>query len=139
MPRVRIPRPFAAIAVGSAVACSADPIVLCACSQVPPHTVVYGSVTDPSGEPVQGATVRMEAGVSTCEPVSETLEAATDAAGRYRLFVIRTTAAEQCVRLAALAPAASGWRGSDTVQFAIPPLQALGSDSVRRDIALRAP
>jgi hypothetical protein len=139
MPRVRIPRPFAAIAVASAVACGTDPVVLCACSMVPPHTLVYGSVTDPSGAAVQGATVHLEAGLSTCQPLSETLEVATDAAGRYRLHVVRTTGAEQCVRLAALAPPASGWRNSDTAQFAIPPLQAIGTDSVRRDIALRAP
>ncbi|HYR07039.1 MAG TPA: carboxypeptidase-like regulatory domain-containing protein [Longimicrobium sp.] len=139
MPRFRLPRPFAAIAVASAVACGTDPIVLCACSIPAPYTLVYGNVTDPTGAPVPDATVRLESKLADCQTASESVQVATNAAGRYRLHVIRTGTGEQCVRVAALAPPASGWRNSDTVQFSIPPLREIGADSVRRDIALRTP
>ena len=83
--------------------------------------------------------MRLESRLADCQAASESLQVSTDATGRYRLHVIRTGTGEQCVRVAALAPPTSGWRNSDTVQFSIPPLQQIGRDSVRRDIALRAP
>lgn len=141
MPRIRVPRPFAAIAVASAVACGTDPIVLCACSMPAPHTIVHGRVTAPSGQGVQGATVHLDMGPTDCQGMGGTVPAPTDAEGRYATAVLPTgNYAEQCIRLWALAPAGSGLRNSDTVQFTIPtPRTTTGADSVRRDIALRAP
>lgn len=140
MPKIRIRRPFAAIAIASAIACSGDPIVLCACSQVPPHTVLHGSVKTPSGEGVDGATVHLNVGPPDCQTVASASSAPTDAAGRYAAAVIATgNYAQQCVRLWALAPAGSGLRNSDTLQLSLPTAQNAGADSVRRDIALRAP
>lgn len=138
MSRIRIPRPFAAIALAAAVACGGDPIVLCACSFPAPEVAVYGSVADPDGLPVDGATVHLTIGPPGCASVAGSVNGPADAAGRYRLSVFRTgDYAEQCIRLWALAPVGSGWRGSDTLQFNLPTPQALSADSVRRDLALR--
>ncbi|MBW3571613.1 MAG: hypothetical protein KY467_10945 [Gemmatimonadetes bacterium] len=140
MPRIRIPRPFAAIALAAAVACNADPVVLCACSVVPPYTVVYGHVTGPAGEAVAGARVHALVGPAGCGSAADSAHAPADAAGRYRLPVFATGAdAEQCVRVTALAPAGSGLRAADTVRFAVATPRGFPADSVRRDVALRAP
>lgn len=139
MPRIRPGRPFAAIAIASAVACSGDPVALCACTLAPPHTVLYGRVTAPSGDGVQGATVHLDVGPPGCQTVASASSAPTDEAGRYTTGVMATGGyAEQCVRLWALAPAGSGLRDSDTLQFSLPTARNAGADSVRRDIALRA-
>jgi hypothetical protein len=125
MPAIRTRRAFAAIAIASAIACSGDPIVLCACSRVPAHTVLYGSVKAPSGEGVEGATVHLNVGPPDCQAVASASSAPTDAAGRYTAGVIATGGyAEQCVRLWALAPPGSGLRNSDTLQFSLPPHRA---------------
>ncbi|HEX6372089.1 MAG TPA: hypothetical protein VF006_24410 [Longimicrobium sp.] len=140
MPGLRIPRPFAAIAFASAVACSGNPLDLCACSQVPPSTLLYGYVTAPSGEGVEGATVHMSVGPEDCGSVGYSFHGPTEAGGRYRAPVLRDgDDPRQCIRLWALAPVGSGLRSSDTVQFTLPTPTAISSDSVRRDIALRAP
>lgn len=140
MPRIRIPRPLAAIAFAAAVACSADPLVLCACSRVPPHVILHGSVTAPSGQGVAGATVHLTVGPPDCQAAAGSFDAPTDAAGKYAAPVFRTgDYAQQCLRLWALAPAGSGLRNSDTLQFLLPTPRDVSADSVRRDIALRAP
>jgi hypothetical protein len=100
MPRIRVPRPFAAIAVASAVACGTDPLVLCACSMPPPHTILHGRVTAPSGAGVQGATVHLDTGPTDCQGMGGMAPAPTDAEGRYVTAVLPTgNSAEQCIRL----------------------------------------
>lgn len=138
MRRIRFPRPLAAIAFAAAVACTGEPLALCACSRVPPHSILYGTVTDPSGAGVQGATVHLEVADADCQTARAALQGPTDGAGRYRLPIDRTGGgAVQCVRLSATAPAGSGFRNSDTTQFTIPAPEGFGTDSLRRDIALR--
>jgi hypothetical protein len=137
MSRIRIPRPFAAIAIVSAVACSADPIVLCACSQVPPHTILYGSVTGPAGQVVPGTAVRVLVGPPDCgggSPASVLM----DEASRYSAMIVPTGGyTQQCIRVWATAPAESGFRDSDTLRLTLPTPASAGADSVRRDVVLR--
>lgn len=140
MRAIRIPRPFAAIAFAAAVACNADPIVLCACSMPAPYSIVYGEVKDPSGGGVEGATVHLEAGPVSCQSMGHAFGGPTGAGGRYRAPVLRTgDYPQQCVRLWALAPVGSGLRNSDTVTLTLATPGSAAADSVRRDIALRAP
>lgn len=140
MPKIRIPRPFAAIAFAAAVACNADPLVLCACSMPGPYSIVYGNVTAPTGQAVPGAAVRVEVGPPDCQSVAASFDGNTDATGRYRAGISRYGEfAEQCIRVFAMAPTGSGYRNSDTTQFALAAPTRAGADSVRRDVALRAP
>ncbi len=140
MPKVRIPRPFAAIAFAAAVACNADPIVLCACSMPAPHTLVYGRVTAPTGEGVVGAAVHLEVGPPDCQTAGAAFSGFSDAGGRYRAAVFDVTdGTQQCVRVWALAPVGSGYRDSDTVTITLATPVSATADSVRRDVALRAP
>lgn len=140
MPRVRLPRPLAAIAFAAAVACTSNPLDLCACSLPGPHSLVYGRVTDPAGQAVPGATVHLSVASPDCAAVGHVASGPVDAAGRFRLMVFQTGAyAEQCIRLWASPPAGSTWRGSDTTVFAMPTPIKVPADSVRRDVALRAP
>jgi hypothetical protein len=137
--RIRIPRPFAVIAVASAVACGTDPIVLCACSMPAPYAILYGFASGPSGQVVPGTSVSVQVGPPDCQGGSVQSWAA-DEAGRYRAPIIATgDYAQQCIRLWSLAPGGSGFRNSDTVQFTLPTPRTADADSVRRDIALRAP
>lgn len=138
MPRLRILRAFAVVAF--VAACNAlNPTDTCACSRVPPHTLVYGRVTDPAGAAVPAATVRVEAGPASCQAFGLTGEVQTDAAGTYRIGVTGDNPnLDQCVRLSARPPAGSALRSSDTLQFTIAAVR-LPPDSVRRDVALRAP
>ncbi|HEU0302008.1 MAG TPA: carboxypeptidase-like regulatory domain-containing protein [Longimicrobium sp.] len=140
MPRIRIPRPLAAIVFAAAVACTSMPLDVCACTLPPPHTILYGNVTDPSGQGVPGATVHMEVGPPGCQTAAAVQDAPTDATGRFRLGVFRTGEyAEQCIRLTAQAPAGSGLQSSEVAQLTLATPQRLPPDSVRRDLALRAP
>lgn len=136
---IRIPRPFAAIAFAAVVACTSTPTALCGCSMPGPYSVLYGRVTDPAGTPVAGATVHWEAGPAGCATIAGAQNVPVDASGVYRVGVFLVgEGAEQCVRLAALPPAGSALRGSDTLQLTIPTPRALPADSVRRDLVLRA-
>lgn len=140
MRRIRVPRPFAAIAVAAAVACNGDPAVLCACSVPAPYSILYGNVTDPSGHGVLGAIVHLDVGAPDCQTALQSFDAPTDATGRYRAPVSATGSyAEQCVRVFARAPAGSGFRDSDTARLTLPTPSTLPPDSVRRDLVLRAP
>jgi hypothetical protein len=140
MPRIRIPRPFAAVALLAGVACSVNPVDLCSCTLPTPYTIVYGLVTDPAGAPVAGAGVQVEVGGPGCQAMERGPETPTDAAARYRTGVTPTgSAAGMCVRLSARPPAGSPLRGSDTVQLTLPTPTTLPADSVRRDLVLRAP
>jgi hypothetical protein len=139
MARFRLPRPFAAITVASAVACGTDPIVLCACSMPAPYAILYGFATGPSGQVVPGTSVSVQVGPPDCQGGS-VQSGATDQTGRYRTFITATgDYPQQCIRVWALAPAGSGFRNSDTVQLTLPTPRTADADSVRRDIALRAP
>lgn len=140
MPRIRISRPFAAIAFAAAVACTSNPVALCGCSMPGPYAVVYGRVTDPAGTPVAGGTVHWETGPAGCGSIAGSQDVPVDASGIYHVGVSAAgEGAEQCVRLAALPPAGSTLRSSDTVQITIPTPRTLPADSVRRDLVLRAP
>lgn len=139
MNRIRIPRPFAAIAFAAAVACSSDPIVLCACLMPRPSVTLYGTVTDPDGLAVDGATVHVTVGPPGCGTVAASENEPTDAGGWYSFPVFGTgNYAEQCVRVWAMGPVGSSWRGSDTVRLTLPTPQTSAADSVRRDLVLRA-
>jgi hypothetical protein len=143
MPRIRVPRPFAAIAFAAAVACTSTPTALCGCSVPGPYALVYGRVTDPAGTPVAGGTVHWQmgtAGTAGCAAIAGSQGVPVDESGVYHVGVFPVgEGPEQCVRLAALPPAGSPLRGSDTVQIAIPTPRTVPSDSVRRDLVLRAP
>lgn len=138
MPRTRIPRLLAVSAF--VVACELHPVDTCACSLPPPYDIVYGTVTAPGGGAVAGATVQADVGGPECQSSVERESLYSDAAGRYRIPVFHTGGyAQQCIRLVALAPAGSGWHDSDTVRFTMPTPQSHPPDSVRHDLALRAP
>lgn len=143
MPRTRIPRPFFLLAVTLAVACTADPTGLCACSPAPDEAIVYGRVTVPGGGPAVGVTVRGEIGPRGCEPWADGWQATTGANGRYRLSVYRDGGygygPEACQRVFAAAPNDSGLRGSDTVPLVVQFRPSPPPDSVRIDLVLRAP
>ncbi len=139
MPRIRIPRPFAAIAFAALVACTSTPTALCGCSMPGPYSVLYGRVTDPAGTPVAGATVHWETGPAGCATIAGSQSVPVDASGVYHVGVFPVgDGAEQCVRLAALPPAGTVLRSSDTVQITIPTPRSLPADSTRRDLVLRA-
>jgi hypothetical protein len=55
---MRIRRPFAAIAFAAVVACTSDPVALCACSEPLPYAVMHGRVSNPWGTQVPAVTVR---------------------------------------------------------------------------------
>ena len=139
MPRLRIPRPFAVLTAAAAVACSTTPTDVCACLRVPPHTVVYGRVTDAAGAPVPGALVRLETGPAGCQALRVEGDAQADAAGEYSTMVLRAGAqGEACVRLVAREHAPDGPRFSAPQQFTLTVPRALPADSVRRDIVIPA-
>jgi hypothetical protein len=139
MPRIRILRLLALAAL--VAACQAlNPVDTCACSLAPPFDIVYGTVTEPGGAVVAGAAVHAHVGAPDCQSPVDSRSEQTDAAGRYRVPVTRTGGyTEQCIRLVALAPPGSGWRDSDTTRFTMPTPQSHPPDSVRYDLALRAP
>lgn len=142
MPRIRIPRPFAAIAFAAAVACTSNPAALCGCTLPGPYLVLHGRVTDPAGAPVPGATVYWETGPAGCATIAgqQVTPAPVDPAGRFRFGIFATgDGPEQCIRVAALPPAGSALRGSDTAQITVLTPRSLPADSVRRDLVLRAP
>lgn len=140
MPRLRIPRPFAAIAAAAVVACTSTPTSVCACLQVRPHNVVYGRVTDAAGAPLPDAVVRVEAGTAPCGVLQLESDAYTDAAGEYRAMVTRKGPyGDVCVRLVAWDLAPGGVRFSQPQQFTMLVPVALPPDSVRRDIVFSGP
>ncbi|HEX2076742.1 MAG TPA: carboxypeptidase-like regulatory domain-containing protein [Longimicrobium sp.] len=134
----RIPRSAAAITFAAVVACTGDPVSLCACL-TGPNIMVYGQVTDPSGAAVPGATVRLEAMPVRCEGTPHVTLPETDGTGRYRGAVFAITQwTEQCLRMTALPPAGSGLRSSETVEVTIATPQRVRGDSLRQDFTLRA-
>ncbi|HYW14275.1 MAG TPA: hypothetical protein VE871_20075 [Longimicrobium sp.] len=139
MSRIRIRHPFGAIAFAVVVACTTDPITLCGCSMPGPYSVLYGRVTDPAGTPVAGATVHWETGPAGCATITGSQDVPIDASGGFHAGISAAgDGPEQCIRLAALPPAGSALRGSDTVQITVPTPRSLPADSVRRDLVLRA-
>lgn len=140
MPRLRIPRPFAAMVFAAAVACTSNPTALCGCSLPGPHSIVQGTVRDPAGAPVPGARVYWETGTAGCATIVGTQDAPVNAAGGFYFAIFAAgNGPEQCIRLAALPPAGSALRGSDTVQVTVPTPRSPPADNVRRDLVLRAP
>jgi hypothetical protein len=140
MPRLRVPRPFAAtLTVMLAVSCT-NPAGTCACDPVPPAGLMYGRVTDLAGNGVSGATVRVQTGPTGCQPiVNEAGQAVTDADGRFRAQVYHPGGPVECLRAFALAPAGSTLRGSDTVPFQVRFTAPRILDSARVDLVLRTP
>lgn len=139
VPRLRLPRPFAAaLTLMLAVSC-VDPTGSCACTPLVDQAVMYGRVTDPAGNPVAGATVRAEAGPAGCQAfANEAGQAATDAGGRYRA-VLYAWGPVECLRAFALAPAGGALRGSDTAAVQLRFAHPRDMDSTRVDLVLRAP
>jgi hypothetical protein len=139
MCRIHILRAFVLLAL--LAACDVlNPVSTCACDIPPPYDLVYGVVVAPGGAAVSGATVHAEVGPPGCQSTLMVENQQADAAGRYRVPVTRTgTYAEQCVRLVALAPVGSGWRASDTLRLTLATPVSHSPDSVRYDLALRAP
>jgi hypothetical protein len=138
MPRIPIPRSFAgALVLMLAVSCQ-NPV--CGCLSPPDVALLYGSVTDPAGNPVAGAAVRAEDGAPGCQAAGFVVGwEETDAAGRYRAEVHALRPDPECMRAFALPPAGSTLRGLDTVAFRMTfaPRQAI--DRVRVDLVMRAP
>lgn len=140
MPRIRLRRPYAAITLAAAVACTADPVSLCGCSLPPPYVIVYGTVSAPGGAPVADATVHADAGPPGCQTAVESRDVQTDATGRFRVLTGGSGGdAQTCIRLVALAPAGSGLASSDTTRINVPTPQRHPPDSVRHNLSLRAP
>jgi hypothetical protein len=137
MPRLRIPRSFAAIAAAAVVACTTTPTNVCACLQIRPHNVVHGRVTDAAGAPLPNAVVRVEAGPAPCGVLRLESDAYVDAAGEYSAMVARKgPSGDVCVRLVVWDLAPGGVRFSQPQQFTMLVPVALPPDSVRRDIVL---
>lgn len=139
MPRTYILRAAALLAL--LAACDVlNPVSSCACDIPLPFDIVYGVVLAPGGATVPAATVHADVGPPGCQSTLMVENQQADAAGRYRVPVSRTGSyAEQCVRLVALAPPGSGWRDSDTLRLTLATPVSPPPDSVRYDLALRAP
>jgi hypothetical protein len=89
---------------------------------------------------VPGTSVLVEVGPPDCRSDASLHDGQTDETGRYRAIVMRMgDYAQQCIRVWARPPQGSPFRASDTLQFTLPTPVAAGADSVRRDVALRAP
>lgn len=138
MPRIRIPRSLAgALVLMLAVSCQ-NPV--CGCLSPPDVAVLYGTVTDPAGNPVARAAVRAEAGAPGCQAAGVFAGSdETDAAGHYRAEVHAFQPNPECMRAFALPPAGGALRGSDTVPFRVTFAPDYPLDSVRVDLVLRAP
>lgn len=142
MPPIR--RSYFVFTAALAVACTADPTGLCACSPAPDEAIVYGRVTVPGGGPAVGVPVRGEIGPAGCEPWVDGWQTVTGPDGRFRLRVFRDGGygygPEACQHVFAAPLNNSGLRASDTLPFTV---QFRGGgarlDSVRVDLALRAP
>jgi hypothetical protein len=139
MPRIRIPRSLAGALVLMLVVSCQNPV--CGCLSPPDVALLYGTVTDPAGNPVADAAVRAEDGSPACqaEGVFVVGWEKTDAAGRYRAEVHALRPDSECMRAFALPPAGSTLRGSDTVPFRVTFAPRRPVDSVRVDLVLRAP
>jgi hypothetical protein len=139
MRKLRFRRPLAAIAFAAAVACT-DPNGLCACDPAPPTAVVYGRVTQPDGVPAGGARVHVDLSPTGCEKWVDGRDYQTNGEGRYRASAYRLgPEGDQCARLYAEPLAGGAVRGSDTVTISIHFPDNARPDSVRVDLALRAP
>lgn len=142
MPRIPSRRTFSLLTVVLAVACTGGPTDLCGCSQVPPHAVLYGRVTDPAGAPVQNALVTAENGPAGCAEPLEKSQMRTAADGSYRAMVFaydRGPGPIGCIRAFATPPEEIALRGSDTIPFAVRFDTGMPRDSARVDLVLRAP
>ena len=139
MPRIAILRAFALLALLGACEIL-NPVGTCACDIPAPFDIIYGVVVAPGGAAVSGAMVHADVGPPGCQSTLMAETRHTDAAGRYRLLVMETgNYAEQCIRLVAVAPPGSGWRDSDTLRLTLATPVSHPADSVRYDLALRAP
>lgn len=135
-------RRFYLITLAAAVACTSDPVAVCACTPPFDTALVYGRVTDAAGQPVQGATVTAEHRTPGCaEHVVRLATATTLADGTYgtTLYTYRDEPVPaDCVRAYADPPAGSRLLVSDTVPFYVELLPAERMDSVRVDLVMRA-
>jgi hypothetical protein len=143
MSQVRIPR-LLATSLGAMlfISCT-NPQWVCGCSPVvfDPPLVLHGQVTDPSGAPLPGAAVSIEAREGECEgdawPV---VRAQSGADGRYSLtFGVSALREGFCARAHAAPPAGRDLGLSDTIPLA--PLfgaDTLAGDSARADFRVRA-
>ena len=139
MSRIHVLRALALVAL--LAACEAiNPVDTCACSIPMPFDIVYGVVAEPGGAPAAGATVHAAIGPAGCQTALDGTSQHTNAEGRYRVPVPAVgDLPEFCVRLVALAPPGSGWRDSDTTRLTMPTPRSHPPDSVRVNLALRAP
>lgn len=137
MLRIRTPRPFFAVALLAAAACSGDSTG----SPPPEEAVVYGRVTTPGGAGVPGVIVRVEQGPAGCQPWVDYRNATTGVNGAYRMTVFNdgSIGGNACRRVFALAPESGGLRGSDTIPLTVQFRSGTALDSARVDLALRVP
>lgn len=142
MPRLRISRPFAAIAFAAVVACTSATDV-CGCSPYRGKAArVFGQVTDAAGAPVAGARVTVLRGLPGCAQAIDTMGwVITPADGRYGTVVYEEARpiGNDCLRVIATPAPGSTLRASDAVGFTVPFQEEVRMDSVRVDLVLRAP
>lgn len=139
--RIRVPLPFAAsLAVMLTVSCS-NPGFVCGCTPARDVAVLYGTVTDPSGAAVAGASIVAERGAPGCvAPLQQISEGGMSRAdGSYRVFVVDGARPGDCLRATATPPAGSGLAASEPVPFAVRFAVDTPVDSARVDLVLRAP
>jgi hypothetical protein len=133
MARIRLPRSAAAITFAATVACTANPVDVCACLRATPYFVLYGEVKTPSGAAVPGAVVDLQVSPVPCRSFTAR-PAPVDASGTYRISF--PGAEEACVRMTAMAPPELGFSDSETLEFAIVMPPGVEADSLRRDFTL---
>lgn len=142
MPRIRVPRPFAAaLGLMLFVSCT-NPAGMCGCPPAAAEAVVYGRVTNPAGAGVSGAHVSFEMRVNQCDPATAGVIggvlSGTD--GRYRIHLRGggIPLPGSCLRAYANPPTAA-LRTSDTVTVEVEFAYEEVVDSAQVDLVLRAP
>ena len=138
---MRVPTHLAAC-LAALLFVSCGEVATCDCVPATFHALLKGRVTDPAGQPVQGARVRAEMGIPDCRGgIVPFEEGQTGADGRYRVEITSYGPADrgECLRAFAVPPSGSALAGSDTVPFAVEFGMNEVGDSARVDFVLRAP
>jgi hypothetical protein len=116
---------------------------MCGCPPSRDAALVYGRVTDASGNPAVGIRVEARHDAAGCVEPGEVIgNAFSQAGGAYRMPIYTVSPARpgDCLRAYALASTNTVLvRGSDTVAFAVRFAVDVAEDSVRVDLVLRAP
>jgi hypothetical protein len=141
MPRIRLPRHLAACLGAMLFISCSDPMGMCACPPASFRALLKGRVTDPAGQPVQGARLVAEVAEPGCTGFVHPSETRTGPDGTYRLTLIdfRDARPGDCLRAYATPPAGSALAGSDTVPFAVRFGVDQVVDSAQVNLVLRAP